>query len=433
MQHCEFCGSELPVNARFCGHCGRTPGGTTKKQTDISAPTTANLPPLNAPTALGGQSQPGSESEEEEERRRRPLLLDLPFPAGLAAEGQPAVGNVPIVQGTQMSGVPVVQGTPSPLSGAPNAAGLSQSAAPNASAFSQSAVPSPPSPAGPPQAPGGVPIAPTGSPTPLPQTEPPHPPPDHHHDDHHHKHHRARSGKVRSIEKGVLGSIPRWLLILIIAIIIAAGGGGVLATVLHTPFSSAGGSSSVSSSSDHTGTAVTQGKTKGKGVTAGTTPTASPCASNGTPVATGSGGTHLFFAGSFPCSPMTAITYNSCSISTLNLTGKSYYSFIVRGTIDGTQYEVSLEINVNAGSKGYTGPGTYTFDEGVAFHQVGKPLAAPYIWDGGTGTSGKSVITINGGENSGSVYAVMPPDGWSGKAVTISGNWTCGNLTRSSS
>src|SRR5712691_1405432 len=91
MQHCEFCGSELPINARFCGHCGRTPGGTTGRQTDVSDSPTANLPPLNAPTALGGQSQsaPGNEEqEEEEERRRRAILLDLPFPAVLAGEGQ---------------------------------------------------------------------------------------------------------------------------------------------------------------------------------------------------------------------------------------------------------------------------------------------------------------------------------------------------------
>lgn len=215
--------------------------------------------------------------------------------------------------------------------------------------------------------------------------------------------------------------------------IVAAGGGGVLAAMLHNSFSQSGGSSNLSSSLDHTGTPT--GKTKGKGVIVGatSTPTPSPCASNGTPVATGGGGTNLFFVGPFPCSPMTAITYNSCQVSTLTSTGESYYSFIVKGTIDGTQYEVSLEVNVNAGSKGYTGPGTYTSNIGTAFHVVGKPISAPWIWGGGTGTSGTTIITINGGENSGVVYSVMPTTGWSGKTVTMTGNWTCGNLTHTSS
>jgi hypothetical protein len=61
--------------------------------------------------------------EDEEERRRRAAIIGLGVPllGGLAAEGQPNVGNVPMVQGTpQMGGVPTVQGTPQ-LGSAPSA------------------------------------------------------------------------------------------------------------------------------------------------------------------------------------------------------------------------------------------------------------------------------------------------------------------------
>ncbi len=448
MPFCEACGAELLPNARFCGRCGQ-PRTVTGEQTTISkspqlgtpsqdsSPIPPVSPALPAPIVQGNppNSLPGQNEEEEEEEERRNAVLPFIVP-------QQSAPSVPMVQGIpQITGVPTAQGMPPTMGGLPHVANLAQNVSPSASlpnALSSvpSSVPSSPTPLSfvSPQNPSVTPVEPH---PPFHQSGSPEPPAEHHHrrehHEPHHKHHRTPSGKLRSAGKGLLGTIPKWVLILIIAMIVAAGGGGVLAAMLHNSFSQSGGSSNLSSSLDHTGTPT--GKTKGKGVIVGatSTPTPSPCASNGTPVATGGGGTNLFFVGPFPCSPMTAITYNSCQVSTLTSTGESYYSFIVKGTIDGTQYEVSLEVNVNAGSKGYTGPGTYTSNIGTAFHVVGKPISAPWIWGGGTGTSGTTIITINGGENSGVVYSVMPTTGWSGKTVTMTGNWTCGNLTHTSS
>lgn len=52
MQHCEFCGSELPSNARFCGLCGRSQGSMRERQTDIIDSQATKLPLLNMPATL---------------------------------------------------------------------------------------------------------------------------------------------------------------------------------------------------------------------------------------------------------------------------------------------------------------------------------------------------------------------------------------------
>ena len=77
MQHCTFCGSEFPDDARFCGRCGRAPVATH------DAPT----------TFTGGRARPVPKqgAGDEEERRRRAFLLDLPFAPGGA--GQVSLGN----------------------------------------------------------------------------------------------------------------------------------------------------------------------------------------------------------------------------------------------------------------------------------------------------------------------------------------------------
>jgi len=129
MQHCAFCGSELPPNARFCGHCGRTPGSASGGPTSIRDAPTGGLPPLAAPTAPSAPPNIVARSDEEQEQRRRAISLDGPLPIFPGASGQPSTGSVPMVQAlSQVGGAPMVPGTPAP-SGAPNASGLSSSGA----------------------------------------------------------------------------------------------------------------------------------------------------------------------------------------------------------------------------------------------------------------------------------------------------------------
>jgi BACON domain-containing protein len=135
MHQCEFCGSEIPNNATFCGQCGRAPGNMIEAQTRVSG---LHMPDVQDADTASDISVPGTstphweynqqssnvdmptaplsqEEEEEEERRRRAAMLGIGIPllGNLAVEGQPYAGNVPMVQGTpQMGGVPTVQGTP---------------------------------------------------------------------------------------------------------------------------------------------------------------------------------------------------------------------------------------------------------------------------------------------------------------------------------
>ncbi len=90
MKQCQFCGSELPVDARFCGRCGHW--------------------------------------QEEEEEKRRGILPVPPLPL----EGG-ASSSAPLVQGTpQISSVPTLQGTLSTTGGPSPAPAFAQQAASSA-------------------------------------------------------------------------------------------------------------------------------------------------------------------------------------------------------------------------------------------------------------------------------------------------------------
>ena len=134
MYKCEFCGSEIPDHASFCGQCGRTLGDVLEVPTRVSGLHMPDIRDSDTATAISvsGNSTPQCEydplssiiqsptaplgqEEEEEERRRRAAMfgMGVPLLGGLAVEGQPYAGNVPMVQGTpQVGGVPTVQGTP---------------------------------------------------------------------------------------------------------------------------------------------------------------------------------------------------------------------------------------------------------------------------------------------------------------------------------
>jgi hypothetical protein len=134
MQQCEFCGSEIPNAASFCGQCGRAPGDLMGAETRVSGLHMPGVQDMDTAisTSMPGHPTPyweynqrpfnndtptaslGQEEEEEEKRRRTALpAMGVPLLGSLAVEGQPYAGNVPMVQGTpQMSGIPTVQGTP---------------------------------------------------------------------------------------------------------------------------------------------------------------------------------------------------------------------------------------------------------------------------------------------------------------------------------
>ncbi len=95
MQRCEFCGSNLPVNAQFCSNCGH-PQFSDHKTNENEA-----------------------------------VLPDLLLPGMLAMQGQmPSSAQAPMIQGTpQVGGVPSVQGTPAvPGNAPPSVPGLAHGA-----------------------------------------------------------------------------------------------------------------------------------------------------------------------------------------------------------------------------------------------------------------------------------------------------------------
>ncbi len=127
MQACEYCGSDLPDGASFCGYCGRAPSYTTDSPTSgddlpaINAPTVVtsgpNNPFYNNNTLQQGEqgwsrenTPPQNQDDEEEGRRKRAALLGLGLP--LAGDMGQHGSNAPTVQGLPQAGVPMVQGTP---------------------------------------------------------------------------------------------------------------------------------------------------------------------------------------------------------------------------------------------------------------------------------------------------------------------------------
>src|SRR5436305_4734011 len=150
LYQCEFCGSDLPNDARFCGNCGRLSNSPADGQTRVSdlqlvkgyqkgAPNRISqpgisplspLPPLPSSPSLASAPRWNTHSprgdavlldnntpttplsDEEEEKRRRAAMLGMGLPL-LGIGEQPIGSNAPMVQGTpQISSVPSVQGTP---------------------------------------------------------------------------------------------------------------------------------------------------------------------------------------------------------------------------------------------------------------------------------------------------------------------------------
>lgn len=227
MQHCQYCGSDFPDDARFCGQCGRTPALD-------SALARTSTPPVSLPFVPPPQAdQPEAEDEEE---RRRAAILPLPIPP--LPNGSQVGGQVPQVAGTlSFSGVPTIQGT-SPSVGGP----LSPSTPPPAGSALASSAPSVPpgaSPAGQPgasqqqvfartDAPGAQHSGSTG-------LQDQRPPAQDHQGRRHHRHHgepRTPHGR-RASSKVAAGGGTKLILIAIAALIVVAGGASALVFALH--------------------------------------------------------------------------------------------------------------------------------------------------------------------------------------------------------
>ncbi len=105
MRQCEYCKTELPEQASFCGHCGRVVTNDADDVTGVSEYPTADLQ----------NTSKIEDEEDEEEKRRRVAVIGLSLP--VLAGSMEQAPTVPVVQGTpQLDDVPTVQGT----SGAPH-------------------------------------------------------------------------------------------------------------------------------------------------------------------------------------------------------------------------------------------------------------------------------------------------------------------------
>ena len=86
MQHCEYCGSELRANARFCGHCGQKISSEIEVTTNSSdAPIKdSTISPLDSSTAFNNLQDSVLENGDEEEQQ----ALDLASENDVADEEQ---------------------------------------------------------------------------------------------------------------------------------------------------------------------------------------------------------------------------------------------------------------------------------------------------------------------------------------------------------
>ncbi len=149
MRRCEFCGSEFPDNARFCGTCGHLLPDRTQAVIDYTGQLTTEISSPNTPPLLSGPSYPiivnaetgqldtdvtirhrwveggmtpdnpqfperQADENETVQDENETVQEEILLPWMLPIEGQPpAAGQAPMVPGTpQVGGVPSVPGTP---------------------------------------------------------------------------------------------------------------------------------------------------------------------------------------------------------------------------------------------------------------------------------------------------------------------------------
>ena len=142
MKHCEFCNMELPVNAQYCGNCGRKIVDRYGTVTDYENPLEMGIPERQTPPLFSspqypnvqdlrtgwqdtnssfqtrwdveGMDQIGPQFIHRITDENDAVLPDLLLPGMLAMQNQmPSPAQAPMVQGTpQFGAVPSVQGSP---------------------------------------------------------------------------------------------------------------------------------------------------------------------------------------------------------------------------------------------------------------------------------------------------------------------------------
>jgi len=396
MQHCAFCGSELPPNARFCGHCGRTLERATGTPTELrdtppgqGAPRAAFIAPSAALSA-----GPGSASEQEQQPRHA-LLPDGPLPIFAGASGQPLPGQVPLVQGVPaLSQVPMAPASPSVLGGASAVPGMVQGGTPAGTASAAAA-------------PSFAPSTQSVSRRALPQTgttqaRPAEPQP-------------GRRSRVRGAARESLLGVPKGLLIALASFILVAGSAGAFVAVLHVPLPGRGSPHPGAGPPHAGGTTTVQGSTPHATACAGSNCTAT------TSTTTASHHTSLTvtFTGAVSGS-LVPTSFGTCG--SMKDSQGPFYGFSVEGTLQGKLYIFDIYV------RPYNGPGAYTHvtTGGLTYEDA--------ILSGSTGLwrVSKGTVIIASDEKSGTLQEPLQglPDS-TGILSTpgpaqVSGSWTCG-------
>ncbi len=290
MQRCEFCGSELPVNARFCGNCGymlpdsgmtvtditypsatgipdsQTDSGMTV--TDITNPPATGIPDPQTPPLFSSPLYPNIQGSgigwqdsdstlrtnwsaadiesvnppftDRKTDENEAVLPDLLVPGMLAMRGQmPSPAQAPMVQGIpQVGGVPSVQGTPATPGNVPQSIpGPAHGAASSAPAYAPQEPQSIPVHQQPVQHPWHQPPPQYSQPVHQPQpTSPPHEQGPHHHHTgplHEHRQHSSRLHHPAAVtSKAGMGVVSKWLIITIAALVVIGSSSFILAHAL---------------------------------------------------------------------------------------------------------------------------------------------------------------------------------------------------------
>ena len=178
------------------------------------------------------------------------------------------------------------------------------------------------------------------------------------------------------------------------------------------------------------GVTLTQGTSNTTPTTSiglGVTPTSATSTTQCSNSTAGTGTDLTFsFSGAAPI-PMCVVRNDGCYIQS---SPTSDYHFSVLGTVNGALYTFMFVIGTIGpnGLQGFSGSGTYTGDGGVALivGDYSKLSGSLSEWLTFTGT-----VTVNGGETSGSVNALMHSNAnGTGQAVQVTGNWACSTLQR---
>jgi hypothetical protein len=272
MKSCEYCGSELPVNAQFCGNCGHMLADSYATVTDVDNALGTAIParqtpplfsnPLNPSIQVSGMEWQGLDSTlqtrwsveniervnpqftDHETDENEAVLPDLLLPGMLAIQGKmPSPAQTPMVQGTpQVGGVPSVQGTPAvPGNVAQSIPGPVHGAASSAPSYAPQEAQFIPAHLQPVQQPEYQPSPYHYQPVHHPQ---PAPPP--HELEHQHRHHtgplhqhRPHSSRLHHpaalTSKAGMSVVSKWLIIIVVSLLVIGSSSILLAHALMPP------------------------------------------------------------------------------------------------------------------------------------------------------------------------------------------------------